>query len=69
VRQRFRAQVELDRDEVGPTTIDVAQAYLTENIEWQGDQAKRAIDWETFRTYIKAKRETIVLVAWAKVVK
>lgn len=69
---RVRAQVELDRDEVSPVSLMRAQEFLLENLEVQAEQSfspPKAINWETYQIYTRRKKETVQVVAWAKVIK
>lgn len=67
--KRYRVTAELDRDEVSPLNIRMAQDYLMESLEVQALAHQQAINWETFRTYLKTKKDTVLLVAWAKAVR
>lgn len=69
---RVRAQIELDRDEVSPTSLIAAQKYLVEHLEHQAEHIfarPKAINWETFHTYVIRRKAIVQVVAWAKVVK
>lgn len=69
--KRVRAAVTLDLDEVSPDRIDLANQFLTENLNALAERAFQLVDWGTFRTYVKVskRKQTFKIVAFARTVK
>lgn len=69
--KRVRSVVTLDLDEVSPDRIDLANQFLTEDLDAFADRAGEVVDWGTFRTYVKVskRRGIFKLVAFARTVR
>jgi len=65
---RIRAQAPIDREAASPDSIEAASAYLTRTIFEKAEALGVAIDWNSWRTYARRKRNgDLVLTQWAKV--
>jgi hypothetical protein len=67
---RIRVQATIDRDAASPDSIAAAQRYLTAQMTERAENIAIALNWNTFRTYVRPNRHgDLILTQWAKVVR
>lgn len=67
---RIRVQATIDRDAASPDSIAAAQEYLTGQMTARAENIQVALNWNTFRTYVRPNRHgDLILTQWAKVVR
>lgn len=67
---RLRLTAPIDADAVSPDSIQAATTYLTQALFEQANYLRLSLDWNTWRTYTRRKRNgDLVLIQWVKVAK
>lgn len=68
---RIRVQAPIDNDAVSPESIAAAQSFITTLMFERANSNGVALDWNTFRTYVRRSRrkQALLITGWAKVMK
>lgn len=68
--RRIRVEAPIDGHAVSPDSIAAANQYLTMQIQARADVRGLAVDWNSWRTYARRRRnDDLVIVQYAKVLK
>lgn len=67
---RVRVQAPIDADGASPDSIEAATRFLTRQMFDRANTLGVALDWSTWRTYARRRRNgDLVITQWAKVMK